>query len=165
MSGRILTSVGPPLLEHHLLFRAGSHPIASMSIVRSALIVKENLELVQQILEAKLKEAAGSWAVRDSIRIHQVADPVDMTQQASEREMAVNNLDRDSALARQLRSAIERIHDGSYGVCLQCEENIAPKRLKAIPWAALCINCQERADGTGVEREIALTFSDRTEAA
>lgn len=103
--------------------------------------------------------------MRDSIRIHQVADPVDMTQQASEREMAVHSLDRDSALARQLRSAIERIHDGSYGVCLQFEENIAPKRLKAIPWAALCINCQERADGTGLERECAITLNPRSEAA
>ena len=108
--------------------------------------MKANLGLVRRILEAQLKEATPTRGLRESIRIHQVADPLDMTQQAAEREVAVLNLDRDTALARRLRSAIERLDDGSYGVCLQCEEEIAPNRLKAIPWAELCIRCQEMAD-------------------
>jgi DnaK suppressor protein len=68
-----------------------------------------------------------------------------MTQEAVERDVAVQILDRESTLVRRLRSAIDRIRDGSYGACLQCEEEIADKRLKAIPWAELCIDCQERA--------------------
>ena len=108
--------------------------------------MKTNLGLVRRVLESQLKEAAPTRGLRESIRIHQVADPLDMTQQAAQREVAVLNLDRDTALARRLRSAIERLNDGSYGVCLQCEEDIAPKRLKAIPWAELCIGCQEMAD-------------------
>ena len=108
--------------------------------------MKSNLGLVRRVLEAQLKEAAPTRGLRESIRINQVADPLDMTQQAAEREVAVLNLERDTALARRLRSAIERLNDGSYGVCLQCEEDIAPKRLKAIPWAELCIHCQEMAD-------------------
>jgi DnaK suppressor protein len=124
-----------------------------------------NLESMRQRLESQLREAAPSRELLDSIRIHQAADPIDMTQQAAEREMAVKNLDRDSALVRRLRSAIERINHGSYGVCLQCEENIAPKRLNAIPWAELCIKCQERADRRGGETEIAPTMNDRAEAA
>ena len=101
---------------------------------------------VRHILESRLKEAAPTRGMRDSIHIHQVADAVDMTQQAAEREMAFHKLDNDSALIRQLRFAIERLDDGSYGLCLKCEEEIAPKRLKAIPWAELCIHCQELAD-------------------
>jgi DnaK suppressor protein len=66
---------------------------------------------------------------------------------------------------RQLRSAIERIDDGSYGVCLQCEENIAPNHLKAVPWAELCINCQEGTDRSCRERKITTTMNDRIEAA
>ena len=108
--------------------------------------MKANLGLVRRVLESQLKEAAPTRGLRESIRINQVADPLDMTQQAAEREVAVLNLDRDTALARRLRSAIERLNDGSYGVCLQCEEDIAPKRLRAIPWAELCIRCQEMAD-------------------
>jgi DnaK suppressor protein len=115
--------------------------------------VKTNFESARQILESQLKEAAPTQGLRESIRIHQVADPVDLTQQASEREMAMHNLDRDSALMRRIRSAIQRVNDGSYGVCLECEEDIAPKRLKAIPWAELCIQCQETADGQAGRNE------------
>jgi DnaK suppressor protein len=124
-----------------------------------------NLELMRRALESQLREAAPSRELLDSIRIHQAADPIDMTQQAAEREMAVHNLDRDSARVRRLRSAIERINHGSYGVCLQCEENIASKRLNAIPWAELCIKCQEIADRIGRETETATTMNDRPEAA
>lgn len=73
--------------------------------------------------------------------------------------MAMENLDRESALVRRLRAAIERLNDGSYGVCLECDEDISPKRLAAIPWAELCIHCQEKADRS------ARTVSDRRMAA
>ena len=79
--------------------------------------------------------------------------------------MAVHNLDRDSALVRRLRSAIKRLNDGTYGVCLECEEEIAPKRLKAIPWAELCIQCQETADRLSGNKETFSTAIDHAEAA
>jgi DnaK suppressor protein len=111
-----------------------------------------NLELIRQALESQLKGTGATTVMRESIRIDQLADPVDMTQQAAEREMAVQSLDRNSALARRLRSTIERIDAGLYGICLHCEEEIAPKRLKALPWAELCINCQENADRNACQK-------------
>jgi DnaK suppressor protein len=127
--------------------------------------MKANLELVRQLLESQLKQTAPTRGLRESIHIHQVADPLDVTQQAAEREVALHSLDRESALARRLRSAIKRVNDGSYGVCLECEEEIAPERLKAIPWAELCIRCQEAADRSGAKRETLRVTSDLTEAA
>jgi DnaK suppressor protein len=118
-----------------------------------------NLELIRQTLESQLKGTGLTKGMRESIRIHQLADPVDMTQQAAERELAVQTLDRDSSLARRLRSAIERVDAGSYGVCLHCEEEIAPKRLRALPWAELCIDCQEESDRDA--RHNRSTYSDR----
>jgi len=102
--------------------------------------------MAREILEAHLKAASSSHRFSDSIRIQQVADPLDMTQEAAQRDVAVQILDRESALVRRIHSAIGRTNDGSYGLCLDCEEEIAPKRLKAIPWAELCIRCQEKAD-------------------
>ena len=125
--------------------------------------MKADLKLVREILESQVKEAAPTRGLSDSIRIQQLADPIDMTQEAAERDVAVQILDRGSTLVRRLRSAIDRIEDGSYGICLYCEEEIAPKRLKAIPWAELCIDCQERADDSANQREPA--FNDRAEAA
>ena len=67
-------------------------------------------------------------------------------QHAAERELAIRNLDRESNLLRNVRSALRRIEDGSFGICLHCEEEISPKRLAAVPWAPYCIQCQEQAD-------------------
>jgi DnaK suppressor protein len=127
--------------------------------------MKANLESVRQMLESRMREVAPTRGLRELIRIHQVADPLDMTQQAAEREIAVHNLDRNSALVQRLRSAIARLNDGSYGVCLQCEDEIAPKRLKAIPWAELCIECQDAADRLATTKEPVGIASAHMEAA
>jgi len=47
---------------------------------------------------------------------------------------------------RNVRAALRRIDEGSFGVCLHCEEDIGSKRLAAVPWTAFCIQCQEIVD-------------------
>ena len=116
--------------------------------------MRSNFESVRQELKSRLNEATQIGGSRESIRIQQVADPVDMTLQAAEREMAMQSLDRHAGLVRQIRSAIDRIDDGTYGVRRECEEDIAPKRLKAIPWAQLCIQCQEAVAGSETDFRI-----------
>jgi RNA polymerase-binding transcription factor len=128
-------------------------------------MAKTDLRLLRQMFEAQLKEATSSKRLGDAIRIHQVADPVDMTKEAAERDLAMEILDRESVLLRRLRSAIDRINNGSYGLCLECEDEIAPKRLKAIPWAELCIRCQERADDPASGRDRMPAFEDQKKAA
>ena len=124
-----------------------------------------NLESVRKTLESRLKDAAQTERARESIRIQQAADPLDMTLQAAERELAVRTLDRQAGLVRQLRSALDRIDEGTYGICRECEEEIAPKRLKAIPWAQLCIECQETADGSVRKEPSVIVPNDYSEAA
>lgn len=54
-------------------------------------------------------------------------------------------------MLRLIRMALARITDGSYGVCQRCEEDISPKRVHALPWAAFCIDCQEQMDSNEIE--------------
>jgi len=115
-------------------------------------MMKADLIFWRKMLDAHLKSAAPLDAVK-AICINPVADPADMTREAADREVSIELLDRDSALVRLLRPAIARIQDGSYGICLECEEEIAPRRLKAIPWAELCIRCQERAENVAAPRQ------------
>jgi DnaK suppressor protein len=42
--------------------------------------------------------------------------------------------------------ALRRIQEGNFGACEHCDEDIHPKRLMAVPWAAFCIRCQEAVD-------------------
>jgi RNA polymerase-binding transcription factor len=100
----------------------------------------------KQAMEAKLRELTQSGGWRDTIAVEHNADPLDTTQRALEREMATRGLDRNATLVRQIRAAIDRIVRNEYGVCLACEEPISDKRLAAVPWAALCVGCQEQAD-------------------
>jgi DnaK suppressor protein len=100
----------------------------------------------KQMLEAKQAELSGGLRNRDEIVIEKTPDALDEVQLAGERELAIRNLDREANLLRHVRDALRRISDGSYGVCLHCEEDIKPKRLDAVPWAKYCIRCQEAAD-------------------
>jgi len=54
-------------------------------------------------------------------------------------------------MLRQIRFALSRITDEAFGVCLHCEEEIAPKRMAALPWATFCIRCQENIDRREIE--------------
>ena len=107
---------------------------------------KNELEKYKMVLEAKKAEIDASLRNRDEIAIEKTADAIDEVQLAGERELAIRNLDRESILLRNVRGALARIADGSFGTCQHCEEEISPKRLNAVPWAPYCIRCQEAAD-------------------
>jgi len=104
------------------------------------------LEHFRKILTTKQRELSGGRSNRDAIAIEATADELDRIQQAQERDFAMGAIDRDSLRLREIRSALERINDGTFGMCLNCEEEIAAKRLAAVPWTALCIVCQEVAE-------------------
>ena len=109
-------------------------------------MTKNELNKYKTLLKTKQAELAGGLRNREGIAIEKTADALDEVQLAGERELAIRNLDRESNLLRNVRSALGRMADGSYGVCLHCEEDISPKRLNAVPWTAYCIKCQEAAD-------------------
>jgi DnaK suppressor protein len=50
-----------------------------------------------------------------------------------------------------IRLALERVHDGSYGECMQCGNAIGSKRLEALPWTPYCIDCQEKIENGEIE--------------
>jgi len=107
---------------------------------------RTELEKYKAMLEAKQTELSGGIRNRDEILIEKTPDALDEVQLAGERELAIRNLDREANLLRNVRAALFRINDGSYGICMHCEEEIKPKRLDAVPWAAYCIKCQEAVD-------------------
>jgi DnaK suppressor protein len=109
-------------------------------------MTKVELKKYKEILDAKRRELEGNVRNREGIVIEKTPDALDEVQHAGERELAIRNLDRETNLLRNVRGALARIEDGSFGVCLHCEEDINPKRLNAVPWAPYCITCQEMAD-------------------
>jgi DnaK suppressor protein len=98
------------------------------------------------LLRAKEEELASALGRRDGIAIEPAPDTLDQVQFAVARELKTRNLERETGQLREARAALGRIADGTYGHCLECDEPISHKRLSAIPWATLCIQCQEQAD-------------------
>ena len=116
-------------------------------------MTKNELEKYKTVLETRLAELSYALRNREDIAIEKTPDALDEVQLAGERELAIRNLDRDSNMLRQIRRALARIADESYGVCLHCEEDISQKRMNAVPWAAFCIKCQEQVDRHEIEVE------------
>ena len=107
---------------------------------------KSNLSDCRNLLLTKRNDLLSTCSHRDDIVIEATADEMDRLQQQVSREVAVRNLDNTSKLLKSVQEALDRIEDEIYGVCLRCEEPIAEKRLKAIPWASYCVRCQEAID-------------------
>jgi DnaK suppressor protein len=109
-------------------------------------MTKNELSRFREILMASVAELEHLARQRDGITIERSADLLEEVQAASERALAVLHLDRGFNELRSARAALRRIHDGSFGTCQQCDEDIHPKRLAAVPWAPFCIRCQDAAD-------------------
>ena len=100
----------------------------------------------QEILQRKQAELNRLLRQRDEMAIETSADQMDQIQYASERDLAIRIVDRESTLLQQVKAALRRIHGGSFGTCIECDSAIGPKRLAAVPWAPRCIQCQDDAD-------------------
>src|SRR5471030_3147401 len=104
---------------------------------------KTELNKYKAMLEARRADVSAGLRNREDIAIEKTPDALDEVQLAGERELAIRNLDRDSVALRNVKGALARVADGSYGVCLRCDEDIKPKRLDAVPWTKYCIKCQK----------------------
>ena len=106
----------------------------------------KELEKYLAALEAKQQELVELLRRRDGIAIEKAADALDEVRLAADRELLIHTLDRESLRLREVRAALARMEEGSYGICLGCDQPIPTKRLDAVPWAAYCVRCQEAVD-------------------
>ena len=103
-------------------------------------MTQTELDKYKAMLEAKQKELSAGLRNREDIAIEKTPDALDEVQLAGERELAIRNLDRESNLLRNVKGALARFADGSYGICMHCEEDIKTKRLDAVPWTKFCLS-------------------------
>jgi DnaK suppressor protein len=109
-------------------------------------MTKTEADRFRGILTVKAAELERFTRQRDGIVVERSADQLEEIQAASQRVLAVCKLDREFNQLRDARAALRRIEDGSFGTCQECDEDIHPKRLAAVPWATFCIRCQEAVD-------------------
>lgn len=74
------------------------------------------------------------------------ADPNDRASQESERNLELRIRERERKLIFKMREALQRIEEGTFGICEECEEPISLQRLKARPVTTYCIECKTREE-------------------
>ncbi len=107
---------------------------------------KKRLREFQDILKAKERELTVALRNHGSIDIQKTPDPLDQLQNLEGVAVEIHTLDNNFTILREVDEALKRIQDGVFGTCPICDQGISPRRLKAVPWALLCTDCQEEAD-------------------
>ena len=73
----------------------------------------------------------------------QAADIVDDAVQSYDRQLMMGLGEKEFEKLRLVEEAIEKLDEGQYGICLECEELISEERLTVIPFASHCVDCLE----------------------
>jgi DnaK suppressor protein len=108
-----------------------------------------NLNKYREILEKKKEELMAAAPVRTPAAEpgSKSGDWIDQSSQESDLHVRLALKQTDSKLLRAIEEAIHRIDNGTYGICMECENEIAPARLEAVPWTRVCIDCKAKQSG------------------
>ncbi len=64
-----------------------------------------------------------------------------------EQEISLGLMENESDEIHEIEEALDRIKDGSFGMCENCKKKVPKERLKAIPYTRLCVNCKMKEEG------------------
>ena len=87
----------------------------------------------------KVSDAAGDLS---TIPLH----PADMASDMQEQDMSLVFMENENVQLQDIEEALERLHDDRFGLCEECDREIATERLRAIPYAPLCVDCKRRQE-------------------
>ena len=102
-----------------------------------------------QAIENRTDETPVSTMIED---IEQTNDFTDQASLETDMDLSIHIKERDSKLIIKIKDALERIKNGTYGICEECGEEISEKRLKARPVATVCIDCKKRLENHEKQR-------------
>ena len=109
---------------------------------KTSLLEQKRL-LIQQANQTVSRESNGTQG--------QLADFADIASLESDRTFHLRLRDRERKLVQKIDQALDRIEDGTFGLCERCGEDIGEERLKARPVTTFCINCKTRLEEGEVE--------------
>jgi len=109
--------------------------------------------LLNQRLEELLNEAEKTVSGMTEEKNSNFPDPTDRASLESDRNFQLRIRDRERKLIQKIREAMERIDDGTFGICDECGEEIQINRLLARPVTTYCVECKQRLEAEEKARE------------
>jgi DnaK suppressor protein len=99
--------------------------------------------------DALRKALAGDLSLLKELSNQTSGDMVDAALDSAQDEINSQLAEVESRELGMIEKALERMRSGDYGVCEGCNQKIKLERLKALPYAVLCIECQREAERDG----------------
>jgi DnaK suppressor protein len=106
------------------------------------MLLERRQTLTREIDELIARHRSDQLLQRDQ----SVADTGDRSLQDSTGEQQISILEVRNRMRNQIDEALRRLEDGTYGTCEDCTREINPERLKAMPFARRCVECQQKAE-------------------
>jgi len=116
---------------------------------RSDVMKPEKLEHFRALLNQKINDLLGDAGKTVSEMLDEkenFPDPNDRASLESDRNFELRIRDRERKLIKKMQEALERIDDGTFGICERCGGPISEKRLMARPVTTLCIECKTKEE-------------------
>ncbi len=121
--------------------------MARRETVKESPLDKKRIKLFQDRLVEKHRALTGVVTSTEDYEreagLDTSQDPADIASNAYTKDLLFSQSSNERMILRLVEEALRRIEVGSYGYCVNCEEEIQPKRLEAVPWARHCIKCQD----------------------
>lgn len=106
------------------------------------MLIGKRQEIIREI-----EESLGQSLTEDQQRrLESARDVGDQALMDLERELGISLMEMRNKRRQSIDEALTRLHDGTYGICAECGIEISEKRLQAVPFAKLCVECQSRAE-------------------
>jgi DnaK suppressor protein len=113
--------------------------------------IRKQLEQELRSAASRLRQMGGAEALEELRPVGETgfADEVDGIQANEWREIGFATRELLVDRVNRLSSALDRLDDGEYGICVECGEAIAPARLRVMPEVETCVTCQEQLERYG----------------
>jgi RNA polymerase-binding protein DksA len=97
---------------------------------------------VHAMADSALKRNRGAAGDQSAMPIHMA----DLGTDNFEQEFTLSLMETEGGTLQAIEAALERVEEGSFGICEDCSGPIAKSRLQAIPYAAVCIKCAQKRE-------------------
>ena len=108
--------------------------------------LKETRQRLSTEYENLIKSINRNRTAAEEIKLEKTEDEGDLATISHDRDLLYNLHEGGFERLRFIQEAIKALDRGQYGECIGCGEDIKEKRLEAVPWATMCIHCQEETE-------------------
>ena len=108
--------------------------------------LKRFKKMLEESKKALLMNARKTLMEESNFDTDDLPDEIDLASSEYTQSMIFRLRDREKFLLKKIERALQRMENGTFGICERCEDEISPKRLEARPVTTLCIRCKEEQE-------------------